>query len=186
MERACQIIEERGEARISEIAEQGDTPLLITSIRSSQDARAFKELNEEWIGNLFTIEAADSAILNDPFGRIVDRGGDVLVVRRGTSSDGPVIACVALVPGANGVFELSKMTVAPHVRNTGIGRRLIHSAIDRARELGAVSVFLGSSTKLPSAVHLYESVGFTHVPAERIGPMPYARADVFMELVLEQ
>lgn len=154
-------------------------------MRSVEDARAFRELNEEWIGRLFEIEAADSAILDDPFGRIIDRGGDVLIVRDGNELDGPVIGCVALVPGEGGVFELSKMTVAFEARNAGVGRRLLHSAIDRARDLGATSVFLGSSTKLANAVHLYESVGFTHVPAERIGPMPYTRADVFMELVLE-
>jgi len=76
------------------------------------------------------------------------------------------------------------MSVSPALRNRGAGRRLILAAIETATELGATSLFLGSSTKLPSAVHLYESVGFTHVPAERIGPMPYARANVFMELEL--
>jgi hypothetical protein len=45
-------------------------------------------------------------------------------------------------------------------------------------------MFLGSSTRLPSAVHLYESIGFTHVGTERNGPLPYERADVYMELAL--
>jgi N-acetylglutamate synthase-like GNAT family acetyltransferase len=153
-------------------------------MRSPEDALAFKELNEEWIGALFTIEAADRALLDDPSGSIIAHGGDVLVVREGNDAGAPIIGCVALVPTGGDVFELSKMTIAPEARNKGIGRRLIHSAIDRARELGAKSLFLGSSTKLANAVHLYESVGFTHVAPERIGPVPYARADVFMELGL--
>ena len=82
------------------------------------------------------------------------------------------------------VFELSKMAVSPALRNRGAGRRLILAALDLAGHLGATSLFLGSSTKLPAAVHLYESVGFSHVPAERIGPMPYERADIFMDLIL--
>jgi putative acetyltransferase len=76
------------------------------------------------------------------------------------------------------------MAVSPKLRGMGIGRRLIEYAIAQARELGAKSLFLGSSTKLPNAVHLYETVGFRHVPPERLPPNPYVRADVFMEMAL--
>ncbi|WP_294569879.1 hypothetical protein [uncultured Arthrobacter sp.] len=45
-------------------------------------------------------------------------------------------------------------------------------------------LFLGSSTKLGNAVHLYESVGFVHVPLSDLGPLPYRRADVYMKYPL--
>jgi putative acetyltransferase len=45
-------------------------------------------------------------------------------------------------------------------------------------------LFLGSNSKLENAVHLYESVGFQHVPPERLPPNPYTRANVFMEMSL--
>ena len=155
-------------------------PLVIDAMSSAADARAFRDLNEEWISRLFTLEDADRALLGDPETRIVGRGGAVLIARLGTDR----VGCVALVPTGGGVFELSKMAISPALRNQGAGRQLILAAIHTARRLGAASLFLGSSTKLANAVHLYESVGFSHVPAERVGPMPYARADVFMELVL--
>jgi putative acetyltransferase len=155
-------------------------PLVIEPMASAADARAFRELNEEWITRLFTLEDADRALLNDPDAAIIAQGGQVLIARIGTDR----VGCVALVPTGNGVYELSKMAVAPHLRNRGAGRTLILAAIQLAGRLGATSLFLGSSTRLPSAVHLYESVGFSHVPADRVGPMPYARADVFMELLL--
>ena len=155
-------------------------PVVIDEMTSAEDALAFRELNEEWITLLFSLEDADRALLNDPAGRIQGVGGVVLIARLGEER----VGCVAVLPTGDGVYELSKMAVSPAVRNRGLGRRLILAAIDTARRLGAASLFLGSSTKLPSAVHLYESVGFTHVPAERIGPMPYERADVFMELLL--
>lgn len=154
--------------------------LSITSMTTPAEADAFRALNEEWIGRLFTIEDSDRKTLDDPFAAIVDRGGDVLIVRDGEE----IIGCVALVPGTDGAYELCKMAVTPAARGRGIGRLLIQTTIDRARELGAATVFLGSSTKLPNAVHLYEAAGFQHVPAERIQLAPYARADVFMELVL--
>jgi GNAT superfamily N-acetyltransferase len=78
----------------------------------------------------------------------------------------------------------AKMTVSPTLRNRGLGRMIILAAIEHARHLGARSLYLGSSTRLANAVHLYESVGFRHVPAGELGDYPYARADVFMSYPL--
>jgi N-acetylglutamate synthase-like GNAT family acetyltransferase len=66
----------------------------------------------------------------------------------------------------------------------GIGRRLLEHAVSEAKRMGAKSLFLGSNSKLENAVHLYEAVGFRHVPAENLPEMPYVRANVFMELPL--
>jgi N-acetylglutamate synthase-like GNAT family acetyltransferase len=84
-----------------------------------------------------------------------------------------------------GVYELSKMAVSPHLRGRGLGRSLLQCAIAQARSIGASSLFLGSNTRLKDAIHLYESVGFRHVKPETLPPMPYSRADVFMEMPLE-
>ncbi|MBV9304361.1 MAG: GNAT family N-acetyltransferase [Acidobacteriaceae bacterium] len=78
----------------------------------------------------------------------------------------------------------SGMAVSPHLRGRGLGRRLLQHAIVKAKRLGAKSLFLGSNTRLKDAVHLYESVGFHHVKPETLPPMPYSRADVFMEMQL--
>ncbi|MGH8128077.1 MAG: GNAT family N-acetyltransferase [Gammaproteobacteria bacterium] len=156
--------------------------LVITALDGPEDAKAFKTLNEEWITRLFTLEEEDRRILNDPQAEIVDRGGRVLLAR----IDGRIVGCVALVPGHPGMFELGKMSVEPELRNHGIGRKIVIAAISEARRIGAHSIFLGSSTRLPAAVHLYESLGFTHVTREELGPLPYARADTFMRLLLRQ
>ena len=88
------------------------------------------------------------------------------------------------MPHSNGVYELSKMAVAPAMRGLGIGRRLLEHTVAKARLLGAKSLFLGSSTKLKNAVHLYESIGFRHVDPATLPDMHYSRADVFMEMPL--
>lgn len=153
----------------------------ITSMRTPEDAVAFSRLNKEWISALFTLETKDRETLADPFGHYVEPGGDVLLARDG---DDLIIGCVALEPAGEGVFELSKMAVAPAERGRGTGRRLLDAAIDRARVLGASSLFLGSNQRLAPAIGLYESAGFHHVPRDRVGPLPYTRVDVFMELAL--
>ena len=152
----------------------------IRSLLPGDAATAFRTLNEEWINRHFTLEAKDRETLGDPENSILLKGGYVFMVYAG---DEPV-GCVALIPMSDGVYELSKMAVSPRLRGQGIGRCLLQHAIDQARLLGARSLFLGSSTKLPSAIHLYESIGFRHVPPEILPPMPYARADVFMEMTL--
>lgn len=154
--------------------------LVVRPMSSPADARAFKELNEQWITTLFAIEPADSAVLDDPQTAIVAMGGQVLIARAGEE----IVGCVAVVPEGHGIYEISKMAVSPDHRGRGFGRALLHAAIDHARALGATALFLGSSTKLPTAVHLYEQAGFVHVPPDEIGPMPYDRADVFMRLNL--
>lgn len=152
----------------------------IRSLLPHEDASAFRRLNEEWITRYFVLEQKDIETLSDPGNTILRKGGLILMAY----SDGEAVGCVALIPIGNGTVELAKMAVAPECRGRGIGRRLIESAIEHARRMGAKSVFLGSSTKLPAAVHLYEAAGFRHVPPDSLGPMPYARADVFMELSL--
>ena len=100
------------------------------------------------------------------------------------SSEDRIVGCAALIPAGEGVFELSKMAVDAAERGRGIGRQLLATALERARELGTTSLFLVSNSRLAPAVGLYESVGFRHVPPDEIGPMHYERADVFMKLQL--
>ncbi|BCK58117.1 GNAT family N-acetyltransferase [Nocardia wallacei] len=154
----------------------GTGTIVVEPMSGPADARAFKDLNEAWIVELFALEPADSVKLDNPEREIVGKGGQVLIARDGDE----IVGCVALVPEGDGVFELSKMAVARQRRGRGLGRIILRAAIDYARRGGATTLFLGSNAKLADAVHLYESVGFVHVPSDRIGPMPYERADVFM------
>ena len=156
----------------------------IDSLSSPEDADAFRRLNEAWINALFTMEAKDRESLDDPVGRYVEPGGDVLVAR--DEADGRVVGCIALQPAGDGVFELSKLTVDAGERGRGTGRRLIQAAIERARELGATRLFLASNHRLAAAIHLYEAAGFRHVARERLAPVPFVRADVFMERALPE
>jgi putative acetyltransferase len=152
----------------------------IRPLLPGDDSTAFRTLNEEWITRYFRLEAKDRETLGDPERTILRKGGHIFMVY----ADAEPVGCVALIPMGDGVYELSKMAVSPRLRGLGVGRRLLEYAVARARLLGARSLFLGSSTKLPNAVHLYESIGFRHVPPEKLPPMQYTRADVFMEMPL--
>ena len=152
----------------------------IRSLQAGDDATAFRTLNEEWITRYFTLEATDRETLGDPENKILRKGGQIFMVY---DAHQPV-GCVALIPMGDGVYELSKMAVSPELRGKGIGRRLLEHAVAQAKLIGAKSLFLGSNARLANAVHLYESIGFRHVPAERLPKMAYTRANVFMEMPL--
>lgn len=146
-------------------------------MRTPADARAFKAINEEWIHAYFTLEPADSHLLDNPETEIVAKGGQVLIARDGDE----IVGCGAVVPEGHGVYEISKMGVPPEHRGRGIGRIVLEAAIDYARAQGANTLYLESNKRLANAVHLYESVGFVHVPPGSLRDSPYARADVFMK-----
>ncbi len=154
--------------------------LLLRTFRPG-DEPAFQRLNEDWISKYFAIEPADRVVLSDPRTHILDPGGQICIAEL----DGSVVGCCALVFTAPGELELAKMTVAESARGCGIGRRLLQFAIAVAQRMGASRLCLESNKRAAAAVHLYEQLGFRHLP----GPQhesKYARADVFMELPLNR
>jgi putative acetyltransferase len=161
------------------------TPKLTTQeldIRPFQqsDSIAFRELNEEWIAKYFGLEEQDRIILNDPVGHVINSGGHIFMA----IADNRPIGCCALLFLKPGVFELAKMSVAEQYRGRGIGRKVLEYTIAQARALGAKSLFLASNSMLANAIHLYESLGFRHLPPEEVPLYPYARSNVFMDLQL--
>jgi N-acetylglutamate synthase-like GNAT family acetyltransferase len=151
------------------------------SLGVADDPTPFRTLNEEWIRRYFALEPRDLEILGNPKEHILDKGGRVFMMYAGDEA----VGCAALLPNGDGVYELSKMSVAPRLRGSGLGRKLLQHTINQARLLGAKSLFLGSNTRLGDAVHLYEAMGFRHIAPERIPKLEYVRANVFMELPLE-
>lgn len=136
----------------------------------------FARLNIEWLERWFVVEPIDREVLSDPETHILAGGGRVLFA---IDSDDHVVGTVALKHEGDGVYELTKMAVEPAHQGAGIGRLLMHGALDVYRMLGGRELFLESSSKLAPALKLYESVGFRHHPAPRPGSH-YVRADVYM------
>jgi ribosomal protein S18 acetylase RimI-like enzyme len=151
----------------------------VIAVRSyrPEDAAAFRDINLDWIGRYFVIEAKDRETLDNPQTAILDKGGAILVAE----ADGVVIGVVALVPYAPGVLELAKMGVAPAAQGLGAGRRLVAAAVNLARTMNAERVYLETNSRLAPAINIYRKAGFAELPPR---PTPYARADVFMELRL--
>lgn len=152
--------------------------LLLRTFRPG-DEEPFRQLNEAWIAQYFSLEAADREVLHDPRGHILSRGGQICIAER----RGEVIGCCALIAIAPGELELAKMTVAESARNLGTGRKLLRFAIGVAQQMGAHRLYLESNTRVAAAIRLYEQAGFRHIAAPAHSSK-YKRANVFMELPL--
>lgn len=142
-------------------------------------AQAFYDLNAAWISTMFRMEAADEAVLSDPRGQIIDRGGHILYVR---APDGAIIGAGALQPvGGDGDYELTKMAVDEKRRGEKTGEFLLAALIQKARNMGVMRLHLLTNTDCRAAIHLYEKLGFVHDEGimAQFGAK-YERADVAM------
>jgi putative acetyltransferase len=151
-------------------------PVEVAAFRP-EHAERFRSLNRAWLQADGLLEPPDELQLADPQTHIIARGGQIAVALR----DGEVVGTCALLPHGAGELEIVKLAVAPAARGQGLGRRLVEWCLARAREQGAHRVVLISSSRLQSALRLYESLGFQY------RPMPateYATADIYMELDL--
>lgn len=141
-------------------------------------APAFSALNRAWIERYFKLEDADLKVLNDPEHAIMQAGGEILFALDGAVA----VGTVAAIPTGNGTYELAKMAVADSHQGRGIGEQLGRALIAWATTSGATMLHLETNRRLDSAIRLYERLGFVHAVSPT--PSEYARADVYMELVL--
>jgi ribosomal protein S18 acetylase RimI-like enzyme len=142
--------------------------------------RHFRQLNELWLGEHFSVEAGDRRLLDDPAGRVVRRGGAILFAVVGDD----VAGTCALIRHRDQTWELAKMAVAPAWRGRGLGRRLTLAALERARTAGAAKLWLRTSPRLQAAGRLYRSVGFRRVRRHPFPEDTYLRETVVMVLDL--
>lgn len=154
-----------------------DSKIQLRDFRPGDEA-AFRRLNEAWITRFFAIEPSDLAALGAPQTYILDRGGRIFFAE---AADEPV-GCCGLLPMGGNEYEVVKMAVSELAQGKGIGRRILQHTIDQAFAMGATRLYLESNRILGPALHLYEALGFKHLPPERVNPSPYTRANVFMEL----
>lgn len=146
---------------------------------SPEHQPAFKQINVEWISDMFTVEPHDLEQLDHPEIHILPNGGEVLLAQYG----GSIVGTVAMIRTGPDEFELAKMGMKKEARGLGIGRLLCEAAVEYARKMGAKRVWLESNKKAAVAVKLYESIGFVPIP---LRDSLYARADVHMELRLDK
>ena len=138
---------------------------------------AFRALNEAWLSKYLRIEPSDRAVFADPYNAIIAPGGRILMAME----DGRAVGCAALLPLADGGFEVGRMAVSEDHRGGGVGRALLQTCVETASALGAPRLYLEASSVLAPALSLYRSMGFKPMSRGRAASMADDRIDVWME-----
>jgi GNAT superfamily N-acetyltransferase len=85
-----------------------------------------------------------------------------------------------------GVGEIKRMYIRPEYRGRGFGKELLKKLIDKAKEFGFSTVRLESAKFMPTAHHIYRSVGFKERDSYSGGETPEWALPhcIFMEKML--
>ncbi len=145
---------------------------------SDDRAKAFHDINIQWIEAMYRVEQTDRDVLEQPRARIIASGGDILFV---AAKDIGIVGTCALQKTGERRFELTKMGVLPAARGRKAGEFLLRAMLRRAGELDAQTLYLLTNRLSAPAIHLYEKLGFVHDTdiMQRFG-LRYARCDVAM------
>ena len=141
-------------------------------------AKAFADLNYQWIEESYGVEAHDREVLDHPYETVIVTGGQVFFALAG----GEAAGTVAMIRMDEDHFELAKMAVSPQFRGRKIGDQLMQACIGFAVSSGAKSIILESNTKQAAAIELYRKYGFTEIPLDPNSH--FVRANIRMELDL--
>ena len=94
----------------------------------------------------------------------------------------PPVGCIALRPlDEAGVGEVKRLYVRDAARGTGLGRTLVETVIEHARDIGYRELRLDTADWMRDALRLYARLGFRECSPYYHNPMPGA---VYMSLVL--
>jgi len=142
-------------------------------------AKAFADLNYQWIAETYGVEQHDHDILDHPREAVIDAGGQILFAVAGDE----VAGTVAMIPFDDASFELTKMAVDTKFRGRGIGDKLMQACIEFTRASERSSIILESNTKQVAAIRLYRKFGFRDTPLDPNSQ--YVRANIRMELTVD-
>jgi putative acetyltransferase len=153
---------------------------IFVQAQSPAEIEIARELFREYAAGLnidLCFQNVDQEVAGLP-GNYAPPRGRLLLAIEGKQSAG----CIALRSLGDSDCEMKRLYVRPEFRGQGLGKKLITTLIDAAREIGYERMLLDTLPgKMDSAIALYRSLGFSEVAPYYHNPVEGA---LFMELPL--
>jgi putative acetyltransferase len=150
--------------------EKNDEPIMASIIRAN-----FEEFDAPRTGTVYSDPTTDH--LFDLF----NRPGAILWVALEYNQ---VVGCCGVYP-TEGLpqctAELVKFYLNPNARGKGIGKQLIETCINSAKEMGYKQLYLESMPQFSNAVNIYKRLGFTMLD-EPMGNSGHTSCSIWMTL----
>lgn len=122
-----------------------------------EEARTLFREYETWIDIDLCFQSFEEELENLPGKYSAPDGGLFLA-----QVDGNLAGCIAFRKIDDETCEMKRLFVREGFRGLGLGKRLIEKLSEKARDAGYLTVRLDTlADKMPSAIRLYESFGFT-------------------------
>ena len=141
----------------------------------------FKAFNYAWIERYFSVEPIDIEVLEQHQKKIIKPGGCILFAK----IEGTIVGTCALKKFPDASYELTKMAVTESAQGKQVGKKLGLAILEKAKALGAKTVFLESNRKLIPALNLYRRLGFVEVAHSQENESEYQRSDIRMEIKMD-
>lgn len=134
----------------------------IAQVRTKEDIDLVGELFREYaasIGVDLEYQGFRAELETLP-GQYAPPSGDLLLAK----VNGEVAGCLALRSLTQSTLEMKRLYVRPSGRGTGLGKRLVESAISIARRRGYKELRLDTLASMAAAQRLYSTLGFVEIP----------------------
>ncbi len=122
-------------------------------------AKLFREY-QQWLGIDLCFQGFEEELLTLPGGYAPPKGVILVAIE-----DGELVGCVGIRPRMKDEAELKRLYVQPDHRGRSIGKRLFHTAMSKAKEIGYASIVLDTLPTMQTARLLYVAYGFKKIPA---------------------
>ena len=121
--------------------------------------KLFREY-QEWLGIDLCFQGFEEELATLP-GSYASPKGVILIA----IEDREVAGCVGIRPIVENEAELKRLYVKPGYQGQGIGKRLFHAAMSKAKSIGYTSIVLDTLPTMQTAKLLYVAYGFKKIPA---------------------
>ncbi|MEI7473619.1 MAG: bifunctional helix-turn-helix transcriptional regulator/GNAT family N-acetyltransferase [bacterium] len=145
---------------------------------NEEHKQAFLNLNLEWLEKYLWVAEFDRKMLSKPE-NILNNDGSILFVK----VQDKIVGTGAISKAKDGKYELNKISVTESHKGNGIGKKLVSSLIELAKEKEIKKLYLTTTKgKLVAAISLYKKLGFIESTEDRHSNLE--QPNITMELTL--